>query len=115
MHVYFVQLRIALPFALNAYQQLGEAIGVTAIEQKNVIDFFPTPQMKLAFDKRFAEDQQYLAKPEDENNFRSWFHYDFGYGEIQPAYLVNLPGILPVYRQHHDRSSAAREEWFDHE
>jgi glycine/D-amino acid oxidase-like deaminating enzyme len=104
-----------LPFALNAYQQLGEAIGVTAIEQKNVIDFFPTPQMKLAFDKRFAEDQQYLSQPADENNFRPWFQYDFGYGEIQPAYLVNLPGILPAYRQRLTDQQQLREEWFDHE
>ena len=104
-----------LPFALNAYQSLGEAIGVTAIEQKNVIDFFPTPQMKVSFDKRFEEDQQYLAKPSDENNFRPWFNYDFGYGEIQPAYLVNLPGILPAYRQRLINNNQLREEWFDHE
>lgn len=103
-----------LPFALNAYRQLGEETGVTAIEQKNVIDFFPTPQMKLSFEKRYAEDQQYLALPADENNFRSWFNYDFGYGEIQPAYLVNLPGILPAYRRKLLQANQLREEWFDH-
>lgn len=102
-----------LPFALNAYRQLGEEIGVMAIEQKNVIDFFPTPQMKLSFEKRYAEDQQYLALPADENNFRSWFNYDFGYGEIQPAYLVNLPGILPAYRSKLQEAGQLREEWFD--
>jgi len=102
-----------LPFALDAYQQLGKEIGVTAIEQKNIVDFFPTPQMKVAFDKRFAEDQQYLAQPSDENNFRKWFNYDFGYGEIQPAYLVNLPGILPAYRQRLLQNQQLREEPFD--
>src|SRR4051812_4819655 len=45
-----------LPFAQNAYQQLGQELGITTIEQKDVTDFFPTPQMKEAFAKRFSED-----------------------------------------------------------
>lgn len=104
-----------LPFALNAYQQLGEAIGVEAISQKNIIDFFPTPQMKLAFETRYSEDQQYLARPDDEYNFLPWFNYDFGYGEIQPAYLVNLPGILPAYRNRLQQNGHLLEESFQPE
>lgn len=104
-----------LPFALNAYQQLGDAIGVEAISQKNIIDFFPTPQMKLAFEKRYSEDQQYLSRPVDEYNFLPWFHYDFGYGEIQPAYLVNLPEILPAWRNRLQQNGQLREEIFQPE
>ena len=87
-----------LPIVRQLYSELGSAIGVSAIEQKNIIDFFPSPQMKLAFTDRLSKDSSYLSEPADENSFRSFFTYDFGYGEIQPCYLINLPAILPSYR-----------------
>lgn len=87
-----------LPFILASYSQLGAELEIEAIEQKNIIDFFPAPQMKLAFTERFEKDQEYLKYPQNENLFRPYFNYDFGYGEIQPGYLINLPGILPAYR-----------------
>src|SRR5688500_17540147 len=45
-----------MPFAQNAYEDLGAALNIEAIRQKNIIDFFPTPQMRLAFYQRFSED-----------------------------------------------------------
>ncbi|MFM9911313.1 MAG: NAD(P)/FAD-dependent oxidoreductase [Chitinophagaceae bacterium] len=87
-----------LPFAKDAYMQMATELNLNVIEQKNTVDFFPTPQMKLAFNDRFSTDPSYLLNPADENNFRDFFNYDFGYGEIQPCYLINLPAILPAYR-----------------
>ncbi|MBC7849496.1 MAG: FAD-binding oxidoreductase [Chitinophagaceae bacterium] len=89
-----------MPAAWNAYQQIGNQLNIEAITQKNIIDFFPTPQMKLAFNDRFAIDQQYLDQPTDENAYQSTFNYHFGYGEIEPCYLVNLAELLPAWRQH---------------
>ena len=88
-----------LPVVHQSYTELGSILNVTAIEQKNIVDFFPTPQMKLAFNDRYTKDQEYLSNPENENHFRSSFNYDFGYGEIQPCYLINLQEILPAYRK----------------
>ncbi len=87
-----------LPFTKAAYTQIGAELNLNVIEQKNMVDFFPTPQMKLAFNDRFSTDPSYLLNPTDENNFQAFFNYDFGYGEIQPCYLINLPAILPAYR-----------------
>jgi glycine/D-amino acid oxidase-like deaminating enzyme len=101
-----------LPFAQRAYSDLGQLLGGTLIEQKNIIDFFPTPQMKIAFEKRYAEDTQYLSLPADENDWRSFFQYDFGYGIIDPCYLVNLPTLLPAYRQRLQQQNSLLEETF---
>ena len=41
-----------LPFAWNAYQEIGNELNITAISQKNIIDFFPIPFMRENFLKR---------------------------------------------------------------
>ena len=102
-----------LPFISASYSQLGFELAMEAIEQKNIIDFFPTPQMKLAFTERFEKDQAYLKNPQNENSFRPNFNYDFGYGEIHPCYLINLPGILPAYRNKLIQNNKILEEKFE--
>ena len=102
-----------LPFISASYSQLGSELAMEAIEQKNIIDFFPTPQMKLAFTERFEKDQAYLKNPQNENSFRPNFNYDFGYGEIHPCYLINLPGILPAYRNKLIQNNKILEEKFE--
>ena len=88
-----------LPFALNAYQQIGSELNINCIAQKNIIDFFPTPQMRNAFINKYKEDKQYLNKPVDENNWRNYFNYDFGYGEIKPCYLVDVSLLINAFRK----------------
>ena len=83
----------------TAYHELGEELGIKAISQKNIIDFHPTPQMKIAFDDRLKENDSYLNKPTDQDEFNQKFNYDFGYGEVNPCYLVNLKEILPAWRK----------------
>lgn len=102
-----------MPFAWEAYQQLGTELGITTVEQKNSIDFFPTPQMKLAFEKRYTESGRYLSLPMDESNWREFFSYDFGYGIIDPCYLVNLQELLPAYRKRLLDQQLLWEEKFD--
>jgi glycine/D-amino acid oxidase-like deaminating enzyme len=102
-----------LPFVLEQYQQLENELKTAIITHKNIIDFFPTPQMKLAFDDRFANDTQYLSKPADQQQWNNFFNYDFGAGEIQPCYLVNVQNLLPAYRQQLNARKQLREELFN--
>ena len=102
-----------MPFAQQAYAALGAALNITAIEQKHIVDFFATPQMKIAFEDRYREDQQYLSLPADERDWWSHFNYDFGYGEINPSYLIKLQDILPAYRQYLQSKQLLLEEPFD--
>lgn len=86
-------------FAQDAYQQIGNEININCISQKKIIDFFPTPQMRNAFLQRLEEDEEYLKLPDDENKWRENFNYDFGYGEIDPVYLVDVTGLLSSFRK----------------
>lgn len=88
-----------LPFVWNEYNALGDALEINAISQKNIIDFFPDPQMRLSFQQRTAEKVAYLSISEEENQYRGYFNYDFGFGEIKPVYTAHLEHILPAWRK----------------
>lgn len=101
-----------LPFALNAYKEIGHALDETFISQKNIIDFFTTPQMVLAFEERLQQDNRFLKKRTDDH-FSNWFQYDFNYGEVDPVYLVNLQTLIPAYRDQLTASGNYLPQTFD--
>src|SRR6187399_181340 len=88
-----------LSFLIPAYEELGNELNIKAIEKKSLIDFHPTPQMKIAFDERVKENAGLLFHPKDEWQYQDIFNYDFGFGEVNPCYVVNLKGILPAWRK----------------
>jgi glycine/D-amino acid oxidase-like deaminating enzyme len=104
-----------LPFADEAYRRIGQDLGISCIRGSAVIDFFPTPQMRVAFLERHAEDSQYLELPADENDWRKYFQYDFGYGAIGPCRLVDLSGLLDVSRKWMLQRGSLLEERFEGE
>ncbi|HMK17046.1 MAG TPA: FAD-binding oxidoreductase [Chitinophagaceae bacterium] len=88
-----------LSFLLPAYEELGNELGIRAIEKKSLVDFHPTPQMKIAFDERVKENTDLLFYPNDKWQYQNIFNYDFGFGEVDPCYVVNLKEILPAWRK----------------
>lgn len=102
-----------LEHLIPAYEELGRELNITAITKKNVIDFHPTPQMKLAFHDRIKENEAFLNLPPDENKFNKCFNYDFGYGEVNPCYMINLREILPAWRNKLIQSNQLLEENFE--
>ena len=50
-----------MPFAVDAYKNIEQQLNCKLIEQCNSIDFHTTPQMKLAFDERLPQEQEYLS------------------------------------------------------
>jgi hypothetical protein len=102
-----------MPFAWNAYQNINNILGINCITLINNIDFFPTPQMRLAFLDRLQEDPQYLALPSDNTDWLTLLHYDFGYGIINPCYLVNLQRLLDASRKYLHDKNVLREAPFD--
>lgn len=88
-----------LPAAWNAYQEIGTDLGIIAISQKNIIDFFPNPFMWENFLKRIEEGNSYIKTCEDPGIFNPNFNYEFGCGEISPAYIAHLETLLPSWRQ----------------
>lgn len=101
-----------IPFSFQAYTEIGELLGIDCIAPKNIVDFFPTPQMRLAFLKRYQEDRQYLQLPSDENDWLPFFQYQFGYGEIVSCWLVDLNNLLKAFRNRLIGQGMLREEKF---
>lgn len=102
-----------LPFTWDAYSQIGNELAITAISQKNIIDFFPSPQMQVSFMQRTEEKGEYVYNYNEENKFRNFFNYDFGCGEIKPVYTAHLETLLPAWRQQLKEKEFLLEEEFE--
>jgi glycine/D-amino acid oxidase-like deaminating enzyme len=102
-----------IPFAWEAYNQIGTELGITAIHHRNIIDFFPNPFMREGFLQKIQSGDQYLHPFPEQNHFNHFFHYDFGCGEIRPAYTVNLEHLLPAWRRELKSNNELLEENFE--
>ena len=102
-----------LDFIIPAYEELGNELGIDAIEKRSLVDFHPTPQMKLAFDERLNEKADFLLQPADHNKYRGIFNYDFGYGEVNPCYVVDLQTIMKTWKKRLSSNGQLLEEDFD--
>jgi len=83
-----------LPFALEAYWQMGETLGMLYMTPTTLVDFFPTAQMRLAFLKRHGEDPAYLELPPDEHTYDEFFRYELGLWGDQSLLPGESPGTL---------------------
>lgn len=111
-HVSTWMIETLLPYVWEKYNLLGSALGITAISQKNVTDFFPSPQMRESFVKRVEGKGEYVSLPEEQEQFRPFFNYEFGCGEIQPVYTAHLESIIPAWRVKLMENGLLREEQF---
>ncbi len=86
----------------------------TFLRPARVVDFFPTPQMRLAFVKRSEEGAEYLRLPlrEEEHSWDALFRYELGYGVIEPCYLVDVQALLGRVRGELSARGVLREECF---
>jgi len=102
-----------MPFAVKAYQQLETELDVSLIRQSNILDFHPTPQMMLAFQERLIEEKEYLRVPEHTELLKQYFNFDFGVGEINPCWLIDLHTLLDCWRARLKTANALLEQHFD--
>jgi|CXWL01.1.fsa_nt_gi glycine/D-amino acid oxidase-like deaminating enzyme len=102
-----------LPFAWNAYTQMGNSLDINAISQKNIIDFFPNPQMRLSFIQRIAENGEYVSACPEQDKFNDFLNYNFGCGEINPVYTAHLETIIPAWRQQLKSNNSLQDEELD--
>ena len=107
------EIETLMPFAVDAYRVFEKELNCSLIRQCNILDFHPTPQMKLAFADRLPAEQEYLRLPEDENDYRHLFNYTFGYGEIDPCWLVDLNSLLAGWRKRLIQKNALLETRFN--
>lgn len=82
-----------LPFAVRAYQQMENELGIPLIQEAPVILLHPSAQMKESFEYRLSHENVFLA----ENNLENWNTYfatPFGTGKINSCYWMDLNGML---------------------
>jgi glycine/D-amino acid oxidase-like deaminating enzyme len=87
-----------MPFASDAYEQIGKFLDDSLIQEVSVIDFFPSVQMLQVFQKRLEEDPAYLLPGEYRERYSEWFRYDLGWGAIHPCKLVSVERLLTGWR-----------------
>jgi glycine/D-amino acid oxidase-like deaminating enzyme len=102
-----------LPFAWQAYNEIGKTLNISAISQKNLIDFFPNPHQRQVFLERIAENDQYLHSFSEQNQFNPYFNYELGCGEIRHCYVSNPGILLPAWRKHLKDMQGMLEEEFE--
>ncbi len=102
-----------LPFAWKAYQEIGHELGITAISQKSIIDFFPNPFMRESFLQKIETSDKYVHSYPEQNQFNNFFNYDLGCGEIRPVYTAHLETLLPAWRQQLQKEYVLWEENFE--
>lgn len=102
-----------MPYAVAAYQAIGEELGIPLIRQCNILDFHPTPQMMLAFAERQPMEEEYLLHTADPEQWRKYFHFDFTIGEINPCWLIDINTLLITWRTELKQQKSLLEERFE--
>ncbi len=102
-----------LPFAHQAYTAIGSQLAIKAISSNSIIDFFPNPFMREGFLKRLEESDQYIHPVTNPEQFANYFNYDFGCGEIRPAYSAHIETLLPAWRKQLLQEGRLLDEEFD--
>ena len=100
-------------FAQTVYNDMGSYLGENFISSKSVIDFFPSAQMRNAFVDRISEDDTFLHPFPDQDLFNPFFNYDFGSGEIRPAYTIHMQQLVAAWRKKLIELNSLREEPFE--
>lgn len=111
-HVAAWMIEELIPFALHAYNEMEQLIHVATISRKDIIDFFPSAQMRVSFQKRVAEQATYLSL-EEIVSYNEYFNYELGYGNIFPCYTAHLENILPAWRKYLIQKNLLLEEAFE--
>ncbi|HET7897801.1 MAG TPA: FAD-dependent oxidoreductase, partial [Flavisolibacter sp.] len=101
-----------LDFAQMTYLEIGTALGQKIFHPKSVIDFFPSAQMRNAFVDRISENDTFVHAFPEQDLFNPYFNYEFGSGEIRPAYTVHMQPLLALWRKKLDEQQRLRQERF---
>ncbi|HVZ56461.1 MAG TPA: FAD-binding oxidoreductase [Chitinophagaceae bacterium] len=94
-----------LAFAKTAYEEIGHYLGIQAITPRRILDFFPNAQMRDTFLVHLQHKDPFFHAFPEQNRFNHLFRYDFGCGEIAPAYTVHLELLLPAWRMELQRQN----------
>jgi glycine/D-amino acid oxidase-like deaminating enzyme len=86
-----------LPFALNAYSNLGVQLKKTIVREAPVVLIHPSTQMRESFEYRYEHDNVYLQK-NTASDFETFMHVPFGTGQINQTVWIDLNLMIHSWR-----------------
>ncbi|HAI83825.1 MAG TPA: hypothetical protein DCL43_09160, partial [Chitinophagaceae bacterium] len=95
-----------LPHAHHAYTALGSLLNIGILNDKGIVAFPPSLQMKTAYEQKFTVEPNYVTAVSILDTYASWFHFQYGAVQIQPAFLLHLPAMLTGWRTYLDSQNA---------
>lgn len=101
-----------IPFAKQTYQTAETVLGLPLFYSKNIIDFFRSPDMRNNFLDRLTSNNSYVKSYPNQNDFNPFFQFDFGCGEIHPAYTVDVAALLTAWQYWLQEKKIVRNETF---
>ena len=102
-----------MPFAWNAYSEMGNELNAGLIQQCNVLSFHGNAQMQKAYEDRTLEENKYLKEVENINELKNYFNFYFGVGETSPCYLADMQTLQTKWREKLLNEDLLLEEKFD--
>jgi glycine/D-amino acid oxidase-like deaminating enzyme len=102
-----------LPVALDTYRELEYELGLSLINQCDILDFHVTADMKDVFEKRALEEKEYLHTSIVEDGWKQYFTFHYSIGQIAPCLLINLSSLLQGWRNKLRQENALVEEQFE--
>lgn len=88
-----------LPYAVNAYKELGKQLNTDLIKEAPVVLLHPSLQMKESFEYRLNHDNVYLS-PNKTAIWETFFKTPFGTGQIDSSYWIDLNTMLSSWKKH---------------
>lgn len=102
-----------LPYAEEAYAAIGQKVGKVVARDIELLTFHATEQMAQAWHERICEGEDYLRHITDTSAYSQHFEIRNGLGATSPAMLIDLPILLPAWRQYLKDNGCLRDEVFD--
>jgi len=88
-----------LPFAQEAYSQLGTELNARLIESYDLFSFHATDEARQLFEARIAEDDRWLYTINNEKPWEPFFSFHHGIGAVSPCYVIALQVLLEKWRE----------------
>ncbi len=102
-----------MAYAQTAYGELSEFLGTPLMQRKRIIEFFPTPDARNTFIEKLTENDTYRHSYPDQNFFNPILNYDFGCGEVSPAFTVAVGELLQRWRNELEKQNTLLPESFN--
>ena len=102
-----------LQHAQAAYGSLAQQLNRSLLRKTDLLDYFPSEQMRSSFLERIQKGGRYVRHPDEPDRTESILRQPFGIGRIDPVYLVDLPAFLEGWREALHRTDSLLDIRFD--